>query len=165
MIKNIAFKWDEVVSYGYAWDEVEDVGMPARENWHTIDDKGRLSIPAWMRAELGDSFTLTKGIGDECLFIYPNEEWEKMKDKVSRLSLTDTRARGFERVFIGGACDCSMDKQGRILIPQTLRDYAGLKKDVVVVSLTTRYEIWDSERWKEALERFDPATDMEGLGI
>jgi MraZ protein len=127
---------------------------------HTLDDKARLSIPIYFRNMLGDSFTITKGIREKCLYLFSLSEWEKLKEKFKAQKLMDDKARRFERFFVGGSCDCTIDKQGRINIPIELRDYAQIKKDVVITGLTSRIEIWDSENWRIEVESFDPDTDM-----
>lgn len=115
---------------------------------HTIDTKGRMIVPAKFRDALGETFVVTKGL-DGCLFVYPNEEWEKIEEKFSRIPMTTKDARKFSRFFFAGASDCELDKQGRTLIPSTLREFAGLEKEVVMVGVLTRIEIWSKERWDE----------------
>lgn len=115
---------------------------------HTIDTKGRMIVPAKFRDALGETFVVTKGL-DGCLFVYPNEEWEKIEEKFSKIPMTTKDARKFSRFFFAGASDCELDKQGRILIPSTLREFAGLEKEVVLVGVLTRIEIWSKERWDE----------------
>ncbi len=115
---------------------------------HTIDAKGRLIIPARFREGLGDSFVVTKGL-DNCLFVYPQQEWAALEQKLKSLPFTRADARAFVRFFFSGATECELDKQGRILIPANLRDYARLSKDVVVLGVSSRVEIWSRERWDE----------------
>lgn len=98
---------------------------------HTIDAKGRLIIPSKFRELLGEEFVLTKGL-DGCLSIYPMDEWNAFEEKLRALPLTNKNARTFTRFFVAGATNCELDKQGRILVPQTLREFAGLEKDVVL---------------------------------
>lgn len=111
---------------------------------HVIDAKGRLFIPAKFREELGFSFVLTKGL-ENTLTIYPNNEWDKFAEKIS--SLPTKQARTLQRFFVASAQDSSPDAQGRILIPQVLRDYAGLTKNVVIIGMTDHIEIWDEASW------------------
>ncbi|MCM8899873.1 MAG: transcriptional regulator MraZ [Clostridiales bacterium] len=118
------------------------------EYQHTIDPKGRVIMPAKFREGLGEKFVLTKGL-DQCLFVYPNEEWGILEKKLRSLPLTNKDARAFIRFFFAGACECELDKQGRILIPANLREYAGLEKDVVIIGVSTRVEIWSKDRWDE----------------
>lgn len=118
------------------------------EYQHTIDPKGRVIMPAKFREGLGEKFVLTKGL-DHCLFAYPNEEWGILEKKLRSLPLTNKDARAFIRFFFAGACECELDKQGRILIPANLREYAGLERDVVIIGVSTRVEIWSKDRWDE----------------
>lgn len=114
------------------------------EHHHSLDPKGRLNFPAKLREMLGESFVICKGL-DGCLFVYPQEEWEKFEDKINALPLS--KGRKLQRFFFAGAADAEPDKQGRVLIPQILRDHAGLDKDVVIIGASTRAEIWNEERW------------------
>ncbi|MEG3070073.1 MAG: division/cell wall cluster transcriptional repressor MraZ [Peptococcaceae bacterium] len=116
------------------------------EYQHTIDAKGRLFIPARFREGLGDSFIITKGL-DGCLFVYTREEWDALEQKLKSLPFTRGDARAFLRFFFSGAAICEIDKQGRVLIPANQRDYAQLEKDVVVIGVSTRVEIWSKDRW------------------
>ncbi len=115
---------------------------------HTIDTKGRLIIPSKFREQLGGQFVVTKGL-DGCLFVYSNEEWQRIEEKFREIPLTTKDARKFSRFFFAGAADCEVDKQGRILIPSNLREYAGIDKDVVSVGVLSRVEIWSKERWQD----------------
>ena len=99
---------------------------------HTIDAKGRLIVPSKFREQLGDEFVVTKGL-DGCLFVYENSEWKSFEEKLHALPLTNANARKFSRFFLAGACACEVDRQGRILIPSVLREFAHLEKDVVLV--------------------------------
>lgn len=134
---------------------------------HTIDAKGRLIIPSRLREALGDEFVVTKGL-DGCLFAYPKEEWSVFEEKLGALPLTNSNARKFSRFFLAGAAIAELDKQGRILIPPVLREFAELEKEVVLVGVSRRVEIWSKERWAEA-NTFDDveeiAEHMEGLGL
>lgn len=113
---------------------------------HTVDAKGRLIVPSKFREQLGDEFVVTKGL-DGCLFVYPNEEWKNIEDKFRNVPLTTKDARKFSRFFFAGAASCEVDKQGRILIPNVLREFAELQKDVVSVGVLNRIEIWSKDRW------------------
>lgn len=117
------------------------------EHHHTIDAKGRLIIPSRFREDLGEKFVLTKGL-DTCLFAYPLQEWSILEQKMRSLPMTRSDARAFVRFFFSGASECETDKQGRILIPANLREYAGLKKEVVVIGVSSRVEIWARDRWE-----------------
>lgn len=115
---------------------------------HTIDAKGRLIVPSKFRDKLGSEFVATKGL-DGCLFVYPNEEWEKIEEKFRSIPLTTKDARKFSRFFFAGAAVCEVDKQGRILLPQVLREFADLQKDVMLVGVLSRIEIWSKDRWDD----------------
>ena len=136
---------------------------------HTIDAKGRLIIPAKFRESLGDEFVITKGL-DGCLFVYTDEEWQNFENKLRTLPLTNKNARQFTRFFLAGAAACEVDKQGRILIPQVLREFASLEKEVVLVGVANRVEICSRTRWQESMEAYDDdmdevAENMEELGF
>jgi len=134
---------------------------------HTIDAKGRLIIPAEFRKLLGVEFVLTKGL-DGCLYIYPMDEWEAFEEKLRALPLTNKNARTFSRFFVAGAVSCELDKQGRILVPQTLREFAGLDKDVVVMGNLNHIEVWSKEKWSENCSYDDMdsiAESMLDMGI
>ena len=124
---------------------------------HTLDDKSRLAMPVKFREELGQSFVMTRGL-DQCLFVYPKAEWEILEAKLKSLPMTRADARSFVRFFFSGASECELDKQGRVLVPAALRDYAGLSKDCVVLGVSNRVEIWGAEKWRayadEAAESF-----------
>lgn len=127
---------------------------------HTIDTKGRLIVPAKFRELLGDDFVVTKGL-DGCLFAYPNEEWDKFESQLNKLPVSNKSARQFTRFFLAGAASCEIDKQGRINIPQNLREFASLTKDVVVIGVTTRVEIWSKEDWDAYND--DDSMDMDAI--
>ena len=136
---------------------------------HTIDSKGRLIVPAKFRERLGEEFVVTKGL-DGCLFVYPMDEWTVFTDKLKELPLAKKDARQFSRFFLAGAASCEVDKQGRILIPSVLREFAGLDKDAVLVGVSSRIEIWSKPKWEEIsdvdVEDMDNiAEHMEDLGI
>ena len=128
---------------------------------HTIDAKGRLIIPSKFRELLGEEFVLTKGL-DGCLSIYPMNEWEAFEEKLRALPLTNKNARTFSRFFVAGATSCELDKQGRILVPQTLREFAGLEKDVVLTGNLNRIEVWSKEKWSENCNYDDMDSIAEG---
>lgn len=113
---------------------------------YAIDAKGRVTIPQKYREDLGDRLYITKGL-DGCLFVLSEQQWKEFESKIGDLPLS--KARDLQRFFFSGACDVEPDKQGRVLIPQSLRDYAGLSKDVTVIGAAVRAEIWDSARWAE----------------
>ena len=114
------------------------------EYQHNMDLKGRVTVPSKFREDLGDKFYVSKGL-DGCLFVLSSEQWERLVEKVSAIPLAQGKA--IQRYFFSGAAEVEPDKQGRILIPQNLRDHAGLEKDVTVIGAATRAEIWDTARW------------------
>ena len=115
---------------------------------HSIDQKGRLIVPSKFREQLGNEFVVTKGL-DGCLFVYSNEEWQRIEEKFREIPLTTKDARKFSRFFFAGAATCEVDKQGRILLPSNLREYAAIEKEVVSVGVLSRVEIWSKDRWSE----------------
>ena len=126
---------------------------------HNIDDKQRLVLPSKFRYELGESFILTRGL-EGCLFIYSKKEWEIIIEKLKRLPFTKKDARYFLRFFLSGAVECSFDKQGRIAIPQVLANYAGLKKECVVIGVNDRLEVWSNESFNKFFnENYDNMSD------
>ncbi len=128
---------------------------------HTIDDKGRLTLPAKFRAELAAGLVVTRGI-DKCLFAFPRDQWNKLSEQVSALPLTESQAREFRRLLFSGAADAELDKQGRVLLPQYLREYAGLDGDVIVAGLNTHMEIWSPDAWNTTRANFESgALDAE----
>ncbi|MDD3340168.1 MAG: division/cell wall cluster transcriptional repressor MraZ [Lachnospiraceae bacterium] len=137
------------------------------EHSHSIDAKGRLIIPAKFRDGLGDSFVITQGM-DHCLTIYPESEWETFQEQLNQLPRANKEARMFRRFFTAKAATCELDKQGRILVPQALRDYAGLEKDVVLTGNISNIEVWSKDRWDE-ISDYDDMDDiaerMQDMGI
>lgn len=115
---------------------------------HSIDSKGRVTIPAKFRDQLGESFVVTKGL-DGCLWVFASAEWESFSEKLKGLPVANKDARKFSRFFLAGATELGTDKMGRILLPQVLRDYAKLEKDVVLVGTGSRVEIWDRQAWED----------------
>ena len=139
------------------------------EYQHTLDSKGRVIIPSRFRESLGDGFVMTKGL-DNCLFLYPRSEWSILEEKLKALPLTNRDARAFIRFFFSGAAECTIDKQGRVLIPSNLREHSRLEKDVVVIGVSTRMEIWSKEEWDsynndDNLSYDNIAEKMAELGI
>ena len=161
----MTLKWWKVELNGRKWGAIV---MLMGEYNHTIDAKGRLIVPAKFREVLGDEFVVTKGL-DNCLFVYPNDEWQKFEEKLQTLPLTNKNARQFTRFFLAGAASVEVDKQGRIL-PSVLREFAGLEKDVVLVGVASRIEIWSKDRWLQSISTYDDdmdevAANMESLGF
>lgn len=136
---------------------------------HNIDAKGRLIVPAKFRDDLGEKFVITKGI-EHCLYVYPENEWNVFEEKLNNLPTTSKTARDYAHFFQGSATDGDLDKQGRTLIPSTLRTFAGLDKEVVFIGMGRRAEIWDKLRWNKKnaeveLNIEDIASDMEESGF
>ena len=134
---------------------------------HSIDAKGRVIVPAKFREELGETFVVTQGL-DGCLFVFPNGEWKNFEEKLKTLPMANKDARKFVRFFLAGAALAEVDKQGRILLPAVLREFAGLEKDVVLVGVGNRVEIWDKKRWEECTSFDDMdeiAEHMADLGL
>jgi len=138
------------------------------EYQHTIDPKSRIIMPSKFREGLGDKFIVTKGL-DSCLFVYSMEEWIIFENKLRTLPIADKAAREFIRFFFSGASECEVDKQGRILIPSNLREFAKLDKEIVVTGVSTRIEIWSKENWEaynnSGMEADEIAEKMSQLGI
>ena len=134
---------------------------------HTLDTKGRLIIPSKFRETLGEKFVVTKGL-DGCLFVYANDGWNAFEQKLTSLPLINKEARQFARFFLAGAATVEVDKQGRILLPAHLREFAGLEKDVVLVGVGSRVEIWSKDKWENMNSDTDMdeiTSAMEGLGL
>ena len=117
------------------------------EYQHSLYSTGRVKFPEKLREDLGETFILSKGLGDPCLFVYSQQEWDKLTEKLNSLPLS--KARALQRFLFAGATQVQPDKQGRILIPQNLRQYAGLQKDLVIVGASNRAEIWDQDQWEQ----------------
>lgn len=129
---------------------------------HTIDPKGRLSIPSKYRETLGEEFVVSKGM-DGCLFVYASDAWKVFEEKLASLPLINAEARQFARFFLSGAQYVTVDKQGRILMPQDLREFAGLEKDVVLAGMGGRIEIWSLDKWNDTSEQVDINQISEGM--
>ena len=136
---------------------------------HSLDSKGRLIMPAKLREDMGEKFIITKGL-DGCLFGFSQNEWENFETKLKTLPLTNKNARDFVRFFLSGAMECEIDKQGRFLISSNLRNVATLEKEVVIIGVGTRIEIWNKDKWEEYnseenISADDIAENMTMLGI
>lgn len=114
---------------------------------HTIDSKKRVALPAKFRKELGKKIVVTHGL-DNCLFVYPLKEWQKVAEKLANSSMGQVDARNFNRFILGGAVETDVDSMGRILLPEFLRNFAGLESKAVIAGLHNRLEIWDEDKWK-----------------
>ena len=139
------------------------------EYTHTVDSKGRVTIPSVFRDYLQDGFVMTKGL-DNCLFVYPKDQWKEVEQKLTSLPLTNRDARAFMRFFFSGASKSELDSNGRALIPQNLREYIKIQKELIIIGLSTRLEIWSKEEWDDYnsmadLSYEDIAEKMTELGI
>ncbi|TSC90587.1 MAG: MraZ protein [Parcubacteria group bacterium Gr01-1014_2] len=135
------------------------------EYLHSIDNKKRLAIPSRFRKELGEKSILTRGL-DNCLFLYPLQEWQKFSEKLDRLSMGQANTRSFARLMLSGAVEVEFDNLGRILIPDYLKIYADLKKKIIVTGVLNRLEIWDKDIWENYKKEIEKNTDAiaEKLG-
>jgi MraZ protein len=139
------------------------------EYQHNIDKKGRINVPSKFRSGLGERFYLTKGL-DQSLFCFPEGEWRIFEEKLKGLPLTNKNARGFVRLFFAGATECELDTQGRILIPQALREHANIDRELMIIGVGTRVEIWALEEWHrytdpDQISYDEIAEHMSELGI
>ena len=132
------------------------------ESRHQLDPKGRLTVPARFRTELGSIIYATKGL-DHCIFIYTMDEWKKLEEKIYSLPFTQGDVRAFTRVFFSGASELEMDKQGRVLLPASLIDHAQINKEIMIMGVGARIELWSVENWtayeKEATHSFEAITE------
>ena len=136
---------------------------------HSLDAKGRLIMPAKLRTDMGEKFIITKGL-DGCLFVFSQIEWSNFESKLKELPLTNKNARDFVRFFLSGATECEIDKQGRFLLVNTLREYAEITKEVIIIGVGTRLESWNKDKWKkynsnENISADTIAENMTMLGI
>lgn len=166
------------IEYVMKWYKVEQSGtnklksgekMFIGEYNHSLDPKNRLIIPSKFRDQLGEAFVMTKGL-DNCLFVYSIDEWRVVEEKLKTLPMTNKDARAFVRFFFAGASECEIDKQGRTLVPSNLKEYAIIDKDVVIIGVSTRIEIWSLEEWNKFnndadISYEDVAEKMSQLGI
>jgi MraZ protein len=139
------------------------------EYQHTLDAKNRAIMPSKFREKLGDRFVMTKGL-DNCLFVYSQNEWSIVEEKLKSLPMTNKDARAFLRFFFAGASECELDKQGRIVIPTNLKEYARIDRELVIIGISTRIEIWSKEEWNKFnsdanISYEDVAEKMSQLGI
>ncbi len=135
------------------------------EYTHSIDNKKRLAIPAKFRKEIGERAILTRGL-DNCLFLYPEQEWKGLAEKLNQLSMGQANTRSFVRLLLSGAVEVELDGLGRVLIPDYLKNYADLKKKTVIAGVFNRLEIWDQEHWARYKGEIEKSTDAiaEKLG-
>lgn len=130
------------------------------EYQHNFDEKGRLAVPMKFRADLSKGAVVTRGL-DRCLFLYTIEAWNQLAEKLVKLPISQSKSRAFSRLMLAGAMDVAIDKQGRIIVPEYLREYAGISKKVVVAGLYDRLEIWDEGAWNT----YKQATEAESNSI
>ena len=137
------------------------------EHKQKMDTKGRVVVPSKFRDELGNQVVVTKGLGENCLYAFSRESWEKVVSKLEELPMTNMKVRNFNRFFLAGANNLEADKLGRVLVSSALREYALLDKEVVWVGVGNRMEIWDVDKWKENSDKFigdsEDSIDMEEL--
>ena len=135
------------------------------EYHHNLDDKARVAVPAKFREELRKGAVVTKGL-DACLVIYPSSEWATLADKLSKLPISQSNSRAFSRFVLAGAMDVDLDKQGRMILPDYLRQYAKISKKIIIVGLYNRLEIWDEAQWEvyRTKTETDSNTIAEQLG-
>jgi len=139
------------------------------EYHYNLDAKGRLAIPAKLRHNLGENAIVTRGL-DSCLFVYPRKEWDILIERLNSLPLTQSDSRAFSRFMLAGAIEADIDQQGRILIPDYLRNYASLKKQLVINGLFNRLEIWDKDIWQDYKNKTENSSEeiaerLSQLGI
>ncbi len=139
------------------------------EYQHSLDEKGRITIPAKFREEIGYKFVATKGL-DNCIFLYPQDEWQLIEKKLRSLPFTRADVRSFVRFFFSGAAELDLDRQGRSVLPLNLREYAGIDRDVIIIGVGTRVEIWSIEKWTDYNENAQSsyeeiAENLVDLGI
>lgn len=136
---------------------------------HNLDDKGRLAVPKKFRTVLAKGAVITRGL-DNCLFLYTKNEWAKLAEKLASLPFAQANTRAFARLMLAGAMDVDLDNQGRVIIPEYLRAFGGLKKEVIVAGLYNRLEIWDEQKWADYTKRTEAestaiAEQMSDLGV
>jgi len=147
----------------------QTIHMFIGEYSHNLDEKGRLAIPKKFRADLSKGAVVTRGL-DRCLFLYTKAEWKKLADKLANLPFAQANTRAFARLMLAGAMDVKVDKQGRIMLPEYLRTFAGLNKNTVVAGLYNRLELWDQKKWGEYTRKAETqsneiAEQMAELGV
>jgi MraZ protein len=132
---------------------------------HTLDDKGRIAIPSKFRKALSKGAVVTRGL-DTSLFLFPKEEWDKLAEKLANLPLGQSNSRAFARLMLAGAMDVELDKQGRAVLPEYLREYAGMKKNIILAGLFNRLELWDEVKWESYKKKVEGDADSvaEKLG-
>jgi MraZ protein len=160
-------KWTKVGSGGF--ESVFKEKVVFGQNTHSVDPKGRVNIPIKFREKLGETFYLVKNT-DQCLDVFPAKAWEELQAKIKTASQFNKAIREYQRLFISSAVESSTDRQGRVLIPQNLREFASIEKDVMIAGLGERLEIWSLDKWNEryVMEEFDMvaiAEELAKLGV
>ena len=140
------------------------------EYQHSIDEKGRVAIPYRFRKFLKEGAVVAKGLVDRCLCLYPKEEWDKLAAKLTALPISDPKARAFARLMFSGAVEVIFDRQGRILLPGYLKEYAGLKTQAIISGVYNRVEIWDVRFWQQYKTRSEKSSEdisrhMREMGV
>ena len=125
---------------------------------HSVDKKGRMAVPSKHRAKLKKGAVVTKGL-DNCLVLYPQAEWKELAEKLAALPITESNTRAFSRLMLAGAIEVEFDKQGRILLPEYLREYCSMDKKAVIVGLYNRIEIWAESKWEDYRKRTEAASN------
>lgn len=145
--------------------EIKKIQMLIGEYQHNLDPKKRLAVPAKLRAEIGPKAVITRGL-DSCLFIYPLKEWDSVVQKLNQLPMGQENTRSFVRLMLAGAQEVEIDGLGRVLVPDYLKKYAGLEKEVVITGVFNRLEIWNKKKWEKYKEAVEKDTDKlaERLG-
>ncbi len=166
-------KWFEVGNYGEFYggtnqsmpatsaSAVDNLGMSRMfigEYQHSVDEKGRMALPARFRKKLQQGAVVTKGL-DECLVVYPRKEWEELAKRLSSLPISQSNTRAFSRLMLAGAMDVELDKQGRMVVPEYLRQYGHIEKKVVVAGLYNRIELWNAEKWEAYRTKTEAASN------
>lgn len=136
---------------------------------HLLDEKGRVAVPAKFRKSFKSGAIVSRGL-DHCLFVFEKKEWNAFIEKIKSLSIYRANSRAFNRMILAGAMEVDLDSQGRVLLPDYLREYAGLKKQTVIAGLHNRLEIWDEDSWKKYKDKTeasfeDIAENLEGFGV
>lgn len=134
------------------------------EYQHSLDSKGRLSVPVKFRSDLGSSAIVTKGL-DGCLFLYPKAEWGIMAEKLASLPVSSSKARAFSRMMLSGAMEVEIDKVGRVLLPGYLRDFAGIEGEAVVAGVSNRVEIWNKSAWTDYSRESESNSSANAEGL
>lgn len=132
---------------------------------HSVDTKKRMALPKKFRKDLGKTVVITRGL-DQCLFVYPMKAWKELAEKLGTMPIGEASTRSFVRLMLAGATDTTMDAQGRVLVPEYLKEYAGISKDVTVAGLYNRLEVWDEKKWDRYKSSAEKNTDQiaEELG-